>query len=391
MKSVSSLSDERVGVPVIERAYCERAIDFVLRQIDKNLAVFAETFPAPVSTGNIYKAIPNNEWTTSFWTGMVWLAYEVTGNSKYRAAAEKQVADFQGRLEKRVATETHDLGFLYILSCLAGYKITGSEVARATALKAADRLMERFFEKAGIIQAWGNLHDPRERGRMIIDCCMNLPLLYWASQVTGKSVYHDAATRHAEQAGRYLVRSDASTYHTYFLDPDSGAPIGGKTNQGFSDDSCWSRGQAWGVYGFALSYLYTSDEKFLSLAKKLADYFIARLPADSICYWDLAFTDGAEERDSSAAVILACGLMELNKHLPITDPARLRYEAVVGRILRSLTENYLTVSAPESNGILLHAVYSKNAGEGVDECSIWGDYFYFEALVRAVKSWRIYW
>jgi len=391
MNLASSLSDYHLGSTVIGRADCERAIDFILRKIDQNLPVFSGKFPAPVSVNNIYPSIPNNDWTTSFWTGMIWLAYEVTGKAKYRDAAEAQVQDFKYRLENRIATDTHDLGFLYILSCIACYKLTASEDAKATALKAADMLMERFFAKAGIIQAWGNLNDPRERGRMIIDCCMNLPLLYWATQITGKSVYRDAATRHAHQAGRYLVRPDASTYHTFFLDPESGAPIGGKTNQGLSDDSCWSRGQAWGVYGFALSYVYTSDLQFIELAKKLADYFIARLPADSVCYWDLSFTTGPEERDSSAAAILACGLMELNKHLPIADPTRLRYEAVVGKILRSLTDNYLSVTIPESNGVLLHSVYSKNAGEGVDECSIWGDYFYFEAMVRAVKNWQMYW
>jgi len=391
MKLAFSLSDYNRGSTVIDRAYCERAIDFVLQKIDENLPSFTGRFPAPVSTKNIYQPIPNNDWTTSFWTGMIWLAYEVTGQAKYRKAAEAQVEDFKVRLEKRIATETHDLGFLYILSCIAAYKLTGSAVAKATALKAADMLMERFFAKAGIIQAWGNLNDPRERGRMIIDCCMNLPLLYWATSMTGKTEYHEAALRHAHQAGKYLVRPDASTYHTFFLDPESGAPIGGKTNQGFSDDSCWSRGQAWGVYGFALSYVYTSDVQFLVLAKKLADYFIVRLPADSVCYWDLSFTDGPEERDSSAAAILACGLLELNKHLPITDSSRLRYEVVVGKVLHSLTENYLSVSVPESNGILLHSVYSKNAGEGVDECSIWGDYFYFESLVRALKSWNMYW
>src|SRR3569833_3679048 len=361
MKLSSPLSDQSRGSILIDRVYCQRAIDFVLTRIDQNLKAFSGKFPAPVSTRNVYKTIPNNEWTTGFWTGLLWLAYEVTGNEKYRQAAESHVHDFKSRLEKRIGTRTHDLGFLYILSCVAGYKQTQSDEAKATAIRAADMKMQRFLFRPGIIQAWGELDDPRERGRTFIDCCMNLPLLYWASEATENPIYHEAAKRHAYQAARYIVRPDGSTYHTYFFDPETGNPLGGKTNQGLSDDSCWSRGQAWAVYGFTLSYIYIGDPHFLALARKLADYFIARLPGDYVCYWDLSFTGGAEERDSSGAVIFACGLMELVKHLPVADEARAQYEFVAGKILRSLTDGYMSVGIPVSNGILLHDVYSNHA------------------------------
>ena len=391
MQQTTLTSGRFEGRPVIDRLFCDEAIRFALSKIDANLNFFGDKFPAPASEGNVYPIISNNDWTTSFWTGMLWLAYEVTGEMKYRSLAERHLESFKHRLEAKIATETHDLGFLYILSCMAGYKITGNSGAKETALAAADLMMTRYFEKAGIIQAWGNLNDPEERGRMIIDCCMNLPLLYWASLVTGKAKYKRAALRHAAQAAAHLVRPDGTTYHTFYMDTETGAPRFGRTNQGYSDTSCWSRGQAWGIYGFALSYLYAGNVSFLSLAKRLADYFLDHLPADTVCYWDLVFTSGDQERDSSAAAIAACGLLELNKHLPLTDSDRTRYEIAAVEIIRSLANNYTSKTDPKSNGLLLHSVYSKAAKEGVDECSIWGDYFYLEALVRASRSWRPYW
>lgn len=376
---------------LLPRDRVKRELEFVLDKISANLEAFAGKFPAPVSTGGVYAAMDNTYWTTAFWTGMLWLAYEVSGEEKYRREAERQVASFRRRVEERIETNTHDLGFLYTLSCVAGYKLTGDEETKATALKAADLLLERYWEKAGIIQAWGDPRDPEQQGRMIVDCLMNLPLLYWAAGITGEARYYDAAYSHARNAARYLVREDDTTYHTYFLDVATGAPRGGKTCQGLADDSCWARGQAWGIYGFALSYLHTGDRSLRDTGKRLADYFLSRLPEDRVCYWDLVFTGGNEERDSSGAVIAACGLLETAKHLPESDADRRRYRSAAASILASLAEGYTTKDRPDSNGILLHAVYDKPKGKGVDECCIWGDYFYLEALVRLDRDWRIYW
>jgi len=339
----------------------------------------------------VYPAIANTEWTSSFWTGMLWLSYEETGDVEFRAAAENQLADFRARLDGRIATDTHDLGFLYTLSCVAAWRLTGNHPARATALKAADLLMIRYFEKAGIIQAWGDLNDPEQRGRIIIDCAMNLPLLYWASEETGNPYYREAAANHIAQANTFLIRDDWSTYHTYYFDVATGLPVRGVTAQGYSDDSCWARGQAWGIYGNALSYRYLRDPALLEKARGLARYFLDRLPEDLVAYWDLVFTSGPEERDSSSAAIAACGLLELASHLPVTDPDRRPFEDIALRMLASLAEKYTSADEPLSNGILLHAVYGKPMGNGVDECNIWGDYFYMEALTRVSRDWKAYW
>jgi len=366
------------------------AIEGALAAIDRNLEYFGDSFPAPSSVGGIYPAIGNIEWTNGFWTGMLWLAYELTGAARYREAAEAHVRSFDKRQAERISTNHHDLGFLYSLSCVAGYKLTGSEEAAEAAMGAARLLLERYLPGAGIIQAWGELSDPAQRGRMIIDCNLNLPLLYWASDYSGDPSFRDAANQHIAAAARHIVRPDGSTFHTFFFDPATGAPREGKTHQGHADDSCWARGQAWGISGFPLVYRHNGDTSLLELSKVLANYFLNRLPGDGICYWDLIFTQGAEERDSSAAAIAACGLLELAKNLPLSDPLREQYERAAMGMVTELAQRYTAAASP-GGGLLTHAVYHKPNRIGIDECCIWGDYFYLEALVRLTRTWEPYW
>ena len=215
------------------------------------------------------------------------------------------------------------------------------------------------------------------------------------SSVTSHSCresYKTAAYNHAKQTQKYIVRDNATTYHTYYFDDVTGVPKYGRTQQGYSDESCWARGQAWGIYGFTLSYLYTGDGSFLETATQLADYFLQELPEDLICYWDLIFKEGSqEEKDSSAAAIAACGLLELSKQLPVSDHRHFDYEEMAVKILEELQKNYTTKQVDGSNGLLLHAVYDKNSLKGVDECVIWGDYFYVEGITRLAKKWYCYW
>lgn len=366
------------------------AMHYVKSKVNENLPKYSTVFPTSSSENLIYGEMGNKDWTEGFWTGILWLLYEDTNEEKYLSALETLLRTFQERLDQNIGLNTHDIGFLYSLSTLAGYKITGNEKALELSVRAADRLMERYSEKAQIIQAWGNLEDPKEKGRMIIDCLMNLSLLYNISEITGEKKYKEAAEHHAKQAQKYLVREDYSTYHTYYMNVDTGEPIKGVTAQGYSDNSAWARGQAWGVYGFALSYAHTGDKTFLETASRIADYYLERLPEDFVPYWDLYFQEGDEYRDSSSAGILACGLLELSKHLPVLDPRKKEYEETAVRIVKSLFENY-TTEKDLSNGIIKHGVYAIPFHVGVDECCIWGDYFYVEALMRLRNVWNMYW
>jgi len=377
------------------------AVDNALRIVKRNIAAFGDRYPADTTVGDVYPLRPapagqpegaNVGWTTSFWPGLLWLAHDLTDDKEFLAAALSHVDSFSDRVRDGIDLDTHDLGFLYTLSCVAAWRRTGDERAATAALAAADHLLTRVLEPAGIIQAWGDLNDPRQRGRTIIDSLMNTPLLFWASQLTGDPGYAAAARRHAEQLHVHILRPDNTTFHTFYWDPGTGAPLRGETEQGSADDSCWARGQAWGIYGFSLNYRYTRDGSFLRAAQRCADYFLAHLPADGVAYWDLVFSDGsAEERDSSAAAIAVCGLVELAQQLPAGARAD-AYRAAAGRILASLIAGYSTTGGAGPNALLRHGVYDKPKGVGVDEGTLWGDYFYLEALTRFERpDWTPYW
>ena len=162
------------------------------------------------------------------------------------------------------------------------------------AILAAVKVISRFQEKGEFIQAWGEMGD-KDSYRLIIDCLLNLPLLYWASEVTGDPKFADIAHRHIRTAMKCVVREDYSTIHTYFFDPETGLPLKGVTHQGNRDNSAWARGQAWGVYGTILSYQYTQDPEYLELFRHISDYYLRHLPEDLIPFWDFDFTDGSSE------------------------------------------------------------------------------------------------
>ncbi len=364
----------------------EEALEAALRKIRSNLHVFSHKYPH-VSVNNVYIPEENRLWTSSFFPGIAYLAYDITGEKEYLAYSDEYLKTFQWRLEKG-HTETHDLGFLYTLSCVSNYKLTGNEKAKVIALKAADILIGRFNEKGRYIQAWSKIGLKYPDVKMIIDTMLNLPLLYWAFETTGDQKYYKAAYNHAVTTALHIVREDASTYHTYLMNPDTGEAVEGKTHQGFADESTWARGQAWAVYGFVLSYVYTKEPDFLHVAKKTCNYFINHLPGDFIPYWDFSFDDDKPDiRDSSAAAIALCGLLELKKH--VQGEERELYEKVAYKMVESLYINYSTRNNANSNGLIMHGMYHRT--DGADECTIWGDYFYLEGLVRLLKDWWIYW
>ena len=379
------------GAPGLDRAFALRQLEFCGEKVDAMLPRFFDTFPAANTEGGVYPAETENyEWTTSFWSGMLWLLYEHTGQDRYLPTLQAQLERFHRRVEAPGFVELHDMGFLYDLSCYPAVLLREDGHARGSLLRAAAFLSRRWVPRAGILQAWGDMGDKENQGRMIIDCLMNLPLLFQAARLTGDRTYYDMARSHAEQAQRHIVRADWSTFHTYYMDVDTGAPRFGKTAQGHSDDSCWARGQAWGVYGFALAFAHTGDRSFLDSACNLLNYYLNHLPDDFVCYWDLCFQSGEEPRDTSAAAIVCCGILELLRHLPLTHPHRGTYENALRLMLDSLARGY-TTRGTDRDGLLLHGVYSMPHRRGVDEGMIWGDYYYLEALYRLVYGPCAYW
>lgn len=376
---------------LITRREIEEAMNKALKLVDHNMKKFGERFPVPATKHGEYDLMDNSEWTNAFWTGMLWLAYDVTKDEKYRELAEKHVDSFLDRIERKFEVEHHDLGFLYIPSCVSAYKLTGNENAKKAALLAADQLMSRYQEKGGFIQAWGEL-GAKDNYRLIVDCLLNIPLLYWAADETKDEKYRKIADIHYRTTVDNAFREDASTFHTYYFDPETGEPLKGVTRQGYSDDSSWARGQAWAIYGTALQYYENKDEEIVPDFKAVTNYFLNRLPEDHVPYWDLIFNDGdPQSRDSSSGAIAVCGMHEMLKYLPETDSEKQVYQYSMHTIMRSMMNDYTYQNIDNENSLLKHGVYSWHSGKGVDEGNIWGDYFYLEALVRFYKDWELYW
>ncbi|WP_342424036.1 glycoside hydrolase family 88 protein [Paenibacillus sp. FSL E2-0178] len=369
-----------------------KAIEDAVAKIQRNIGRFGDRYPH-VGNGLKYSLIENDDWTNGFWSGMLWLGYEYSGDGRLRDAARRTVDSFRSRMGQGIVLDHHDIGFLYSLSSKAQWIVEGNTEAKELTLLAADRLMNRWREHAAYFQAWGREGDPVEGGRIIIDCLLNLPLLYWASEKTGNPAYKAAAEIQANKSRRYLVRGDDSSYHTFFFNQETGEPIGGATHQGYTNGSTWTRGQAWGIYGFALSYRYTGDPLFLETSKRMARYFLEHLPEDGVAYWDFNLPQDAVNpyRDSSASAIAAAGLHELLSHLDEAEPGYAYYRRGLIRSMQSLVRHYATIGDSQAEGLLKHGSYHVRGSQAPDEYMIWGDYFYLEALMRLEKGIGGYW
>lgn len=367
----------------------QKALEQALVRIDRGIALYGgKMFPsAATGRGYHYQVTENNGWTEGFWSGMLWIAYQLTGDAKYRAVAEQSVDSFAERMDNRVNVDFHDMGFLYGLSCVMAHQLTGNEKARTYALKSADCLANRYQEKGRFIQAWDKMGAP-DNYRLIIDCYMNLPLLFWATKQTGNSRYVEIAKIHAETAFETVFRLDGTTYHTFFFDPENGERLRGVTAQGYSDDSCWARGQSWGIYGLPLYFDESGDSSKLPLWYNITNVFLNALPSDLISYWDLIFGDGSgEPRDTSAAAITACGILRAGKYL--SDKGV--YDAAAKAIVCSLIDNYTTAQGENSTALLSDGLYNWPQSKS-PEGTIFGDYFYMEALAKLIKpDIKLFW
>ena len=248
-------------------------------------------------------------------------------------------------------------------------------------------MLARFQEKGEFIQAWGTYGDPQEY-RLIIDSLLNLPLLFAATQLSGEPRYAEVASKHYQTVRKTVIKNDATTFHTYYFDPETGQPSHGATHQGNSDQSIWARGQSWAILGLPLNESYLHSLPFPENYPQIVEVFLAHLPADLVPYWDFDFNDQhPAEKDSSALAIAACGLLEAEKMEAYPDAQK-----IAKGMLYQLGEQYAASQVPENEGLLLHGVYAHAEGKGIDEPNLWGDYFYLEGLIRlALPNWQRYW
>lgn len=360
------------------------ALSFSIGQVRRNIPEL-DGFPERCEGGSWVQVgpqnPPRNHWVDGFWVGLIWLAFAHTDDLTLAEAAE----DWAGRLTwLRQSTDTHDLGFVFGLSHLLGARATGQRALLADAVVAGDSLLRRYNPRGEYLQAWGAIDGPTEdRGRTNIDVMMNLALLFWCSAETGDVRYARAAARHARTTRLALVRPDGSTAQVGDFDPERGVFLGQATHQGLSGTSCWSRGQGWALYGFANAYRRTGDPLFLHTARLVATYALEHAPADEVPFWDYDSSITADTpRDSSAAAVLAAGLLELAACEHELADVR-RWRSAAETLTLALWRHYSTRETGEPC-ILLHG--SRSVPHGMaDHGLIYGDFYFVEALTRLLR------
>ncbi len=361
------------------KAQSDSLLQVIKTQLEKADDIFKGKFPLYTVNGK-WKVSDKPNWFAGFTGGELWNMYEMTGDESLRERAIKHADQL---LQYANLDNTHDLGFIFFPTVVKAYQITGDEKYKNAAIQAARMLMKRFNQNGHFIRAWGKLGTSDKEGTMIIDTMMNLELLFWASQVTGDMDFYKIAYEHAITSMNELIRNNYSSYHSVQFDPSTGKIIKKGTIQGYSDESTWARGQAWGIYGFAIAYKYTHDKRFLNVSLRMADYFVNRLPADFVPYWDLDLYGGNVFRDASAGAIAASGmylLSDLSKDKSDCE----KYFNEAEQITNSLISNYLFTKSKRTaeEGILLHTVYNYNSKLDIDESFPCGDFYFIEALKK---------
>lgn len=374
-----------------QRNWVDEAWQQVDRKVTRTSERIGARFPHASVQGEYVLEAPH-WWTAGFWPGMLWLLYgdEASRSGNYREIAE----DCERQLDDVITGYDrldHDMGFMWSLTSVARYKLLGEEESKRRALLVANLLCGRFNVKGRFIRAWNPWSaGQRNEGWAIIDCMMNLPLLYWASETTGDPRYKHLAMAHADTVLEHFIRSDGSVNHIVEFDAETGEFVKAHGGQGFAPDSAWSRGASWAIYGMALSYRYTGEKRYLDASKITANFFLANLPTDDVPHWDFRLPPEIEKfRDSSAGACAACGLLALAEAVGEVEAPL--YKNAGERILRSLYENYGAWDDLKEEGLILHGTSHYPEQKNIDVPLIYDDYFFVEGLSRLRGNAVVFW
>ena len=351
-------------------------MDFLERQLERDRSTFADSLraiPAPGQEGqrrlcNVY------DWTSGFFPGSLWYAYELTGDE----ALKSEAVHYTELLDPiRRYTGTHDLGFMINCSYGNALRLSPNDTIPAVLVETSDNLCSRFKDSIGCIRSWdfGPWNFP-----VIIDNMMNLDLLFTASKLTGDTKYKDIAVRHADHTMANHFRPDYTCWHVVSYNDDGTVELK-QTFQGKNDDSSWARGQAWAVYGYTSCYRETGDEKYLDFACKIADMIMSKVVAeDAVPYWDYdAPVTNETPRDASAGAVTACAMLELSTMVPDGQ----KYFDYGEKILKSLSSDaYLAAPGTNQGFVLMHSTGSLPNGSEIDVPLNYADYYYLEGLKR---------
>lgn len=337
--------------------------------------------PASLSAGYTGESWSHGNWLCGFWVGLLFASYLQTKDEKYLVWARERMRLVAQRAED---PNTHDIGFIFDSSAIPGYHITGDRWYADIALQAADKLRARLVttRRGAYLASWGSMSDPRGRCSSAIDTMANLSLLYWAANHSGDGSYRLAADAHAAMTAQAFIRSDDSTYHAVEYDEATGERVRGYTFQGASDESAWSRGQGWAIYGYVHSARETGKREYLDLAERLATYYMKRLDGRVVPPWDFDATGAdANIKDTAAAAAVSSALLELGRIHPNLDTGA-KWAGRGFAMLEGLCRDEFAHEASH-RGLLKHSCYSKPHNEGVDGATMFGDFFFVEALCRA--------
>lgn len=363
---------------------CTTALSAAEIQLDDFRKTYTDPTKIPRSfEHNKTSLVDPSNWTSGFIAGNFWYMYEFTKDESWKNTALRWTAELE---DQKNNTGTHDLGFMMYNSFGNGLRLANIPNYESILVKTADSLLSRYSATVGATRSWDmeGWSFP-----VIIDNMMNLELLYFASQATNNSKYADAATTHAETTMKNHFREDYSSYHVVDYDPKNGEVLHKQTHQGIADDSAWARGQAWGLYGYAMVYRFTQDKKFLTLAQNIADFYLnhPNLPKDKVPYFDFdvpGYPDIENYRDSSAASVAASGLLELASY--VSEPQASTYKSAALAMLASLASAEYSAKKDENGHFLLkHGTGRWQANHEVDAAINYGDYYYLEALNRCTK------
>ena len=323
-------------------------------------------------------------WTNGFWPGMLWQMYHATQEELYKETAR----GVEKRLDQALnhySGLTHDVGFMWLHASVADYRLTGDEEAKERGLKAAGVLASRYNPVGQYLLAWNG----NRPGYMIIDCLMNVPLLYWASRETGDPRFSLMAEKHTDTALKYIVREDGSCNHIVILDPVTGEFIDNPGGQGYGQGSSWSRGQAWAVYGFVLGYKYTGKTEYLEASKRVAHYFLANAAmTDYVPLLDFRAPKEPVYYDTTAGVIAACGLLALAEVVDIFEKSLYAEGAL--KILKAVEAKYCNWN-PEEDSIVDFGSAKYHREEDREVPIIYGDYFFIEGILRLLEKSFLIW
>lgn len=370
-------------------------------KIDKKLSAVAlrsrDKIPYGVDENGLHKNMYPSRldwWTNGFFGGMMWLMYHKTGNEEYRKTAERN-EEMMEEATLKYETLHHDVGFMWHLLSGANYRLTGNTASRNRNLYMAASLSSRFVmgTNGGFIRAWNCKSEAAPYNWSIVDCLMNIPLLYWASETLDDDRFKRIAMAHADMALRDHLRKDGSVVHIVEHDRDTGDCTKTFGGQGIAEGSSWSRGCAWALYGFALSYIHTKEERYLDGAKQVAHYFIANCCDDWLPRVDFRAPAEPLYYDSTAGACAACGLIELSKLVPANEGGMYLNAAV--QLLRAMGDKFCDFDPANDHlldyGTERYPVDGDLKKGGVHMSIIYGDFFYTEAVLKLLGSDFLIW